>query len=118
MSVAAPIDEVDAGDLSRARSPRAWRCGRAQLRVRAFGGDLLMRMDGLAPLSQGSGGAGRVGALDAREVRHRCPVGDPAELPGHLSLNQRPESRCSSEGSTLPPDRIITVRPGGVAPFR
>ncbi len=44
----------------------------------------------------------------------RVPVGD-SVLGG---LSQPARISCSSGGSMLPPDRIITVRPGGVVPLR
>lgn len=114
MSLAAPIDEMDAGDLPR---PDVLEHGLVAVRNYGFGHSAAACtcwVDGSAPLPQGRCGARRVGALDAREVRSLGPLGDS----GLRRLSQPARISCSICGSILPPDRITTVRPSGVAPFR
>jgi hypothetical protein len=101
MSVAATIDALGVGDLGGQMA--------SSIDCR-----MVMRVDESAPPPEGRSGARRVGALGAREVRRLGPLGDS----GLRRLSQPARISCSIGGSMLPPERITTVRPGGVEPFR
>lgn len=105
MSIAAPIDAIDAGDLPW---PDVLAHGVVAVHSYGFG-------HSAAACSCGWTGRRRyLKAAAEQEVRYLSPVGDP----GRRGLSQPARIACSIGGSLLPPDRIITVRPGGVAPCR
>jgi hypothetical protein len=107
MSLAAPIDEMDAGDRPRPDVPE-----HGLVAVHNYG-------FGHSAATCTCGWTGRLRYLKAAAeldawVHRLSPLGDS----GLRRLSQPARISCSIGGSMLPPDRITTVRPGGVAPFR